>query len=364
MSRVRLFVSEYVCGGGWPQPELPESLAREGRAMWQAVINAFCRLPGITIETTCDHRLGLTPWEPTQMPSLKGAVGQVHVHIVEGADHEQRLFREILARVDAALIIAPETDSILKQRCRIVGEFPSVTSLNATPEAIHLCGDKRLLHLHLSRVGIPMPRQWTVADASSADTENLLFTDAGSFRHVVKLRDGAGSQDMQLLTTGQLREWLSVAERDPCRASRWVIEEFIPGRSISVAGLFDDAGRLRHLLPMAEQHLSDDGRFCYLGGRLPASDVDFGSVPAVVTKAAAAITGLRGYVGFDLVIPHDKKFGPYLIEINPRLTTSFVGCSALCIDALARWLIPGDVPAEPPIFSTDSITFAADGSIA
>jgi len=51
---------------------------------------------------------------------------------------------------------------------------------------------------------------------------------------------------------------------------------------------------------------------------------------------AQAIPGLWGYVGIDLV---DTADGPQVIEINPRLTTSYCGlASALGINPAARVL--------------------------
>ncbi len=38
----------------------------------------------------------------------------------------------------------------------------------------------------------------------------------------------------------------------------------------------------------------------------------------------ASFSGLRGYVGVDLVLAEDK---PFVIDVNPRLTTSYVGLS-------------------------------------
>ncbi|MBS7633086.1 ATP-grasp domain-containing protein, partial [Candidatus Bathyarchaeota archaeon] len=39
-------------------------------------------------------------------------------------------------------------------------------------------------------------------------------------------------------------------------------------------------------------------------------------------KAVSIFKGFRGYLGIDVVLAKDKA---YLIEINPRLTTSYVG---------------------------------------
>ena len=58
---MRLFVSEYLCSGAWPEPELPPSLAREGRAMLLALLTDLAVLPDVTLWTTWDARLGEPP---------------------------------------------------------------------------------------------------------------------------------------------------------------------------------------------------------------------------------------------------------------------------------------------------------------
>ncbi len=51
----------------------------------------------------------------------------------------------------------------------------------------------------------------------------------------------------------------------------------------------------------------------------------------------ASVPGLRGWVGVDLVLPDDGP--PVVVEINPRLTTSYLGYRRLTGTNLAeRWL--------------------------
>ena len=45
-------------------------------------------------------------------------------------------------------------------------------------------------------------------------------------------------------------------------------------------------------------------------------------MPIAISKIKNILPGLRGFVGIDLLI-NDKEI--FIIEINPRLTTSFIG---------------------------------------
>jgi predicted ATP-grasp superfamily ATP-dependent carboligase len=82
-------------------------------------------------------------------------------------------------------------------------------------------------------------------------------------------------------------------------------------------------------------------------------------------RTVAALTGLRGYVGVDLVLG-DAADGSrdWVIEVNPRLTTSYVGLRALArtnlADALLRVATGQEV--EPPAWRAGTVQFRADGS--
>ena len=57
----------------------------------------------------------------------------------------------------------------------------------------------------------------------------------------------------------------------------------------------------------------------------PRHDPRRPTLDALASRVAAALPGLRGFVGIDLV--WHARHGPVLIEINPRLTCAYVGLS-------------------------------------
>ena len=58
-----------------------------------------------------------------------------------------------------------------------------------------------------------------------------------------------------------------------------------------------------------------------------------------------AFSGLRGYVGVDLVLAEDK---PFVVDVNPRLTTSYVGLSRVAgfnvAEAIVNAVVNGKLP--------------------
>jgi len=64
-------------------------------------------------------------------------------------------------------------------------------------------------------------------------------------------------------------------------------------------------------------------------------------------KVVNCFSGLKGYVGVDLIL---TEKGPVVVDVNPRLTTSFVGLSRIAGfnfgDAIVKAAIKNDLPAK------------------
>jgi predicted ATP-grasp superfamily ATP-dependent carboligase len=214
---------------------------------------------------------------------------------------------------DWSVAIAPEFDGILAELVDHLREN-GCRVLAPSREAIALTSDKLALANHWRAHGVPTP---ATSEREPGRCE--------AFPVVWKPRDGAGSTETFLLRDGwELARSRSL--RDPERPM--ILQEFISGRAASVAFLCGPAGNV----PLAPvyQLLSDDGRFKYLGGELPIPDEPAVRAVRIAQNAVDCVPGLLGYVGVDLVLG-DAANGSrdYAIEINPRLTTSYVGLRAL-----------------------------------
>jgi predicted ATP-grasp superfamily ATP-dependent carboligase len=84
--------------------------------------------------------------------------------------------------------------------------------------------------------------------------------------------------------------------------------------------------------------LSTDGRFQYRGGQVPIAPELVHRAQALAERAVRTVEGLRGYVGVDLVLGETAD-SDAVIEINPRLTTSYVGLRALAEFNLAEAML-------------------------
>lgn len=274
---MRLFLYEHISAGGLG-PKVPVSLLREGRAMRDAVCGDFRRL-GVDVVTSGD-------------------------------------FRVTAVACDWTLVIAPEFDHILLNCAQAVLDVGG-RLLGSMPEAIRLTADK-----------LALASWWQERGVATPGTAQALNEEAV----VLKPRFGAGSQATFLLRVG-----VELA-RDAARREwpgEFIVQQYVEGQAASVALLMGERQTIP-LLP-GRQHLSDDGRFRYLGGSLPLPEPLATRAVNLALQAVAGIDGLRGYVGVDLVLGDDGR--DYAIEINPRVTTSYLGLRRLCQQNLAELML-------------------------
>jgi predicted ATP-grasp superfamily ATP-dependent carboligase len=117
-----------------------------------------------------------------------------------------------------------------------------------------------------------------------------------------------------------------------------ILQQLVSGRPASVAFLCGPWQRLA--LAAAAQHFSADGRFRYQGGELPLPASLAERAVRMARSAVAVVPGLAGYVGVDVVLGNaDDGSNDWVIELNPRLTTSYLGLRALARENLAETMV-------------------------
>src|SRR5262249_2385474 len=139
----------------------------------------------------------------------------------EAAPVEREWFESLLGESDWTLVIAPETDETLLHDARTVeshGRF-----LGPSRRAIELTSDKLALAAH-----------WRTHEGSTPATTDREPTACEAFPVVWKPQDGAGSTDTFLIRD-RFELTQALATHDPARPM--ILQEFVPGRSASVAFL-------------------------------------------------------------------------------------------------------------------------------
>jgi predicted ATP-grasp superfamily ATP-dependent carboligase len=337
---MRIFLYEFFCANLSGAP----SLQAEGGAMLAAVVADFASCPGVEPVTFLDPRF---------LSLAAGWPGNVRVEAPEW-ERPGDPFGALAAAADFSLVIAPECDGILAAHCRRVEESGG-RLLGPSPSAVGCTTDKLELSQRFLDLGVPTPP--TVAFPTS-------YWPPWPRPWVCKPRDGAGSQDTFRIDREQAL--------DDCfnqvQGERWmggmILQPYAPGLAASVACLVGPGRCLP--LPAAEQKLSTDGRFHYEGGSLPLSSELNERAQRLAVRAVQAVPGLLGYVGVDLVLGEAADGSEdAVIEINPRLTTSYVGLRRLARFNLAEALLAVATGGLLPQWDWNSQTihFSAAGRI-
>lgn len=316
---------------------LPAALLTEGRAMVAAVAADLARLKNVQTTLLSDYRL--TP-----------GVDCCEVRCVASEAGAEIVFDQVAAAADLTLVIAPERDGALTDRCRRVLDCGG-RLVGPGLEIVELCGDKQRAAEHLAAAGVPAPLGMPLGKGEALPADF-------PYPAVLKPRDGCGSHGVQFLSTCTEAARLGIAPW-PAR-----LERFCPGLAAGVAVM--SGPREIRALPACWQRLPDDGRFEYLGGALPLPSSLAGRAEALALRAIQSLPEPCGYIGVDLVLGEraGEIADDYVIEINPRLTTSYVGLRAACRGNLAEAMlrIAQGEPAELS-FRDDPLQFDADGTV-
>jgi tyramine---L-glutamate ligase len=335
---MRIFIYEFVTGGGWfgqVDAAPPDSLVKEGRAMRDALAVDFAAVDGAAVDILHDVRF--------PAPRLPG----VKVHPIESAGGEQQAIARLAAEADWTVLIAPEFGGNLLARTRTV-EHAGGRLLGPSSQLVALTADKHATAQYLARHGVIVPHGVALepGEPLPADFE---------YPAVLKPRDGAGSLGI---------EWFPQPPPDraaPDMPAR--LETYCPGTALSVACLCGP-DRIVPLEP-CRQHLGGDGDFAYRGGSLPMEPALADRARRLAVRAVGSLSYPMGYLGVDLVLGNDPaRCGDVVIEINPRLTTSYVGLRALSRVNLAATMIAVACGREIELcWNSGRIDFTSSGTL-
>ncbi|HLW63983.1 MAG TPA: ATP-grasp domain-containing protein [Gemmataceae bacterium] len=331
---MRIFIYEYTCAAAVEKSAAAVSLRAEGAAMLAAVVEDFQRVPGVDVVTIRGTRL-------ESCPTFKHT--------------DEQAFRTAARQADYSLIIAPEFDGMLLDRCRWVLEEGG-RLLGPSPDAVALASDK-----------FAMFRWWNVHDVPTPDTIPLepaapaRDSLAGAVGSVIcKQRDGAGCSFARVIPAA---DWPKLHDELIALPDRpaLIVQPYIRGQDASVAFLIGPNHFFE--LPPAAQHLQTGENLKYLGGEAPLPPPLAERATRIARRAFANISGLLGFVGVDVVVGDDGR--DWAIEINPRLTTSYVGLRALAEFNLAEAMLAIVQGQDPPKWKwrNGTVRFGTDGSV-
>jgi tyramine---L-glutamate ligase len=344
-------ILEFVCGGGVqgePFDSLTSSLQREGRAMLEALAADWSEIPNRSVHVAWDRNLG--EWR----------IPGVHVHECNKQIAVSDAWLRIGSQVDTILVIAPELNNdLLATTVGLRQKLPAfVRLLNADPIFCQAASDKWLTSQFFRAANVRHPE--TILWSSGSSTSDLPVSSNSTW--VLKPRDGAGCES--IFRFRSLQELTSMprlfGDLITC-PDKWIVQPWIEGEHGSLAVLCGDNARL--VFPPMTQSISVSkagmGHFLqYQGGNGPWWPVQPDMIDQFAKAVIDAIPGKPcGWIGVDFVVSknHLGKRELIAIEINPRLTTSYLGVRAIVQENIPR-LLEAVADGVPTKYSTRNST--------
>ncbi len=294
---MKILVFEYITGGGLAQEELPKSLVREGDLMLKALIDELSILPSVKLTLLLDQRCNALDLPQT-----------IEIIWVTAQQLVYDLLPALIEDSDLVWPIAPEMDSHLLNISKLV-ENKSKRLLNSSSESIVICSDKLVTAQVLKKNSI------AAIDAYQLDE----FSQKLAGQWVIKPKNGVGCLDCFFVSNSY--EFNEIIKQIKDQSS-YLIQPYIKGETLSLSCLFKDG--VAWLLCCNKQLVSiKQGKFELNACQVNITTKNRVAYQYLINQVAKAIPGLWGYVGIDIIQPENGQ--ALIVEINPRLTTSYAG---------------------------------------
>ena len=270
--------------------------------MLAALLRDGARAPGLEISVLLDERLLGSPGLGPEIPP-----GVTTIPVPPGAELD--LLAAAARRADRTLVVAPESDGVLAARVAAV-RAAGADAIAPDGRFLAVAADKQATVGLLAARGVPVP-------AGAILPPERPLPAGFHLPAVAKARGGCGGEGFVVVR--------DPGDLPPATVERR-LEAFVPGTPVGVSCLCGPATIVP--LPPARQRLSPSGS--YLGGDFDLGVGDAARAGELAIRAIGALavsTGpARGWVGVDMILGRSDDGGlDRVLEINPRLTSSFVG---------------------------------------
>jgi predicted ATP-grasp superfamily ATP-dependent carboligase len=308
---LKLLVYEHVSGGGFADEAIPASVLSEGFGMLRTVLSDF-KAAGHSVTTTLDSRIArLNP--PLDADCVAPVFSSREAEVSIRKNSEQ---------ADAIYVIAPETDGILQSLVELT-EQTGAASLNCPADTIGKVSDKTGFYEVMRKLGVLLPetKMFSVAD-DVAETKKAVRGSL-NFPVIFKPSNGVSCCGLSVVKNEeQVAGAIGKIKRESS-SKHFLVQELIKGAAASVSLLSTGSAAVPVSLNRQDVTIeTPEACSSYSGGSVPFDNPLWAEAFEVAKKLVKSVSGLRGYVGVDFVLTDEAAVA---IEVNPRLTTSYVG---------------------------------------
>ncbi len=322
---MRLLVYEHISGGGYAGKPISLSVLSEGFGMLRSIVTDF-KSAGNEVTVLLDARLS----------KLNPPIVADYIIPVFYPEEAEKLLINAAKINDAVYVIAPETGQTLQSLVELVESVGKV-SLNCDARAIQKVADKAVLYEMLKKNGLATPNTVMLnVDVGLAEVEQIIRSKF-SYPVVFKPVDGVSCGGLSIVKEGAQVEKAVAKIKAESAGKHFIVQEFTDGEAASVSVLCTGGKALA--ISLNRQNVKVAGPEAvssYEGGTVPFNHPLKQEAFSVGEKVAESFSGLRGYVGVDLVLVKDK---PFVVDVNPRLTTSYVGLCRVAAFNVAEALV-------------------------
>jgi predicted ATP-grasp superfamily ATP-dependent carboligase len=335
---LKIIVYEHVSGGGYVGQPIPPSFLAEGFGMLRCLVDDF-KASGHEVTVLMDSRLS----------KLSPPISADCIVPVSHPEESKKFLKTIAKINDAIYIIAPETEHTLQSLVELA-EGTGKVPLNCESQAIEKVADKSCFYEKLQNLGVS-PKTTSLALDEDLVNVKLAIKKELCYPILLKPVDGVGCSGLSLVKEETHLAAAIAKIRAESKTGRFIAQEFIRGEAASVSLL--STGKKAVSLSLNKQNIileNPDGISSYEGGTIPFDHWLKQEALRVSQRVVEAFSGLRGYVGVDFVLTEHKVF---VVDINPRLTTSYIGLRSVeefnVAQSLLDAVLKGTLPAKNEI---------------
>jgi len=333
-------VYEHVSGGGLAEKPVSPSILCEGFGMLRTVSADF-QAAGHSVTISLDSRIF----------AFQPPIDADRILPISTSNQYLQVLKYTSKFVDAAFIIAPESQGTLES---IVSEMEDNCPklMNSPHETISAVRCKDSLAEHARTVGLVAPHSLTLKVRGNMSEACKHIADEIGFPAIIKPLSDAGMSGLSLVKEKtELPEGIRKAAHES-GGERFIAQEFAEGVPASVSIV--TTGQKAMAMSLNKQNIQLSGGSSpstYEGGQVPFEHTLKKEALNAAKQIVESYEGLKGYVGVDLVLSEE---GPVIIEVNPRLTTSYIGVREVTdynpaqaiLEAALQHKLPGEAPSK------------------
>jgi len=322
MNKDIIFIFEFISGGGFSFTKMPNSLFCEGFGMLKAIISDF-KLLNFEIITLLDYRVSF----------LSKLLQADIIRKVEADENYLVNFIKAVRESKYSFIIAPESSNILYDLTKIVKDHDKEL-LSTNLSCINQFTSKIKTFDYFKKNDIPTPSTYKIPKIRSYLDIDFIIQKSNKIGYpiVIKPEDGIGSESIYFFEgEDQILAFFEKFNKRLEQNRSFVLQEFIEGRDLSLSLLGCSQLKKTQItspiilsinsqdINIKNQNLKSE----YYGGSTPVEGIEelIENLEKIVKKAD--FSKFKGYFGIDFIKQSNSSF--YFIELNPRLTTSYLG---------------------------------------